>query len=107
MGVDFAVGNECWNEDAGGICIGCGCCAEDPIERCESRIAVLEERIFNLQHDMRDPHKEFDFEQDTWVNTYYDYETPEHLIEEYEQQIVHYRYVLRSLRMKQREAVPA
>lgn len=105
--MDMCVGSECWNEDAGGICIGCGCCSVDPVERCESRIAVLEERIFNLEHDMREPHKEFDFEHDTWVQAFYDYETPERLIEEYERQISHYRHVLSSLRSRHCEAVPA
>lgn len=97
--MELYAGDTCWNEDAaGGACIGCGCCSEDPEERYESRIDVLEERIFNLEKEIHSPHKEFDFERDGWVSTLFDYTTPERQIEHWQDQISYYRCRLRDIR---------
>lgn len=108
--MEMYAGDNCWNADAaGGACIGCGCCSEDPIERYEARIDVLEERIFNLEKDMHGPHKEFNFESDAWVSSYYDYSDPEEKIEHWKEQISYYRGRLREIRreMRDNERAPA
>jgi len=110
VAMEMCAGRDCWNEDSGGVCLACGCCSDDPLERCESRIAVLEERIFNLECQMREPHKEFSFERDGWVRAAYDYETPRHLIAKYEQQIAYYegvrRKLMRQMERRERDSVP-
>lgn len=47
---------KCWNTEAtgGAFCIACGCCAKDPVERYESRVLVLEERIHELKTVLKD-----------------------------------------------------
>ncbi len=52
----------CWmtEETHGAFCLGCGCCSEDLQERYESRIQVLEERVYNLETKARD--YEYDYE---------------------------------------------
>lgn len=72
--MDFGVSGNCWNVEASGgaICVGCGCCSEDPIERCESRIQVLQERIYDLRKQAEEDDVYFDFEQDSYVHTYRD-----------------------------------
>ena len=45
--IDFAVRKNCWNLEAMcyGNCYGCGCCVNDKRQRCENRIAYLEEML--------------------------------------------------------------
>ena len=47
---------KCWNTETtgGAFCIACGCCAKDPVERYESRVLVLEERIHELKTVLKD-----------------------------------------------------
>ena len=45
--VDIEPQKKCYNLQARlyGICEGCGCCADDPLERCRNRIAYLEREL--------------------------------------------------------------
>ena len=45
------VKKNCWNpyDSYGEICVGCGCCSDDPLERAKARLAVSEE---HLQRDI-------------------------------------------------------
>ena len=47
MNICVAVKNNCWNlfDSYGEICVHCGCCAKDPIERTKSRIEVTKEHL--------------------------------------------------------------
>ena len=42
--LDFAVRKNCWNlyDSYGEICVRCGCCSADPIERAKARLEVCE-----------------------------------------------------------------
>lgn len=48
--VDFMAKEDCYNpfESYGMICVGCGCCSENPLARAKARLA-LHERL--LDHD--------------------------------------------------------
>ena len=61
MYVDYAAKGNCWNlwDSYGEICVGCGCCSKDPIERTKNRLRVLEERVeywkdFQRKSDLED-----------------------------------------------------
>lgn len=42
--IDRGVGERCWNvyDSYGEICVGCGCCSQDPETQARSRLAVSE-----------------------------------------------------------------
>ena len=55
--VDFEPKKNCYNIQARcyGICEKCGCCADDPLERCRNRIRYLErELVENVDFDQWD-----------------------------------------------------
>ena len=45
--IDYAVRKNCWNfyDSYGEICVRCGCCSADPIERAKARLEVCERRL--------------------------------------------------------------
>ena len=45
--IDRPVADECWNlyYSYREICVGCGCCAKDPLTRAKARINVLNRMI--------------------------------------------------------------
>lgn len=45
--ISYSISEDCWNIEAWayGICHHCGCCSKDKLERYESRIRLLEERL--------------------------------------------------------------
>ena len=47
-----AVKENCWNlyDSYGEICVHCGCCAADPLERAKARLDVLKERLEEREH---------------------------------------------------------
>lgn len=47
----MSVKRNCWNmfESFGEICVGCGCCSRDPIQRAKSRRNVLKRQIDHFE----------------------------------------------------------
>lgn len=90
--MDFDVSENCWNLEASGgaICVGCGCCSEDPIERCESRIQVLQERIYDLRKQAEEDDICFDFEEDRYIHMHRDNGDIKRKINRYEDMVDYY-----------------
>lgn len=51
MVIDFQARKDCYNqyESFGEICVGCGCCSDDPEERYKARIALADRMIEELE----------------------------------------------------------
>ena len=47
-----SVSERCWNpyDSYGEICVGCGCCSPDPVERATARLEVSKQRLDNELH---------------------------------------------------------
>ena len=43
----YSVTKKCWNpyDSFGEICVGCGCCSDDPIKRAEARLKVSKDQL--------------------------------------------------------------
>ena len=43
----YSVTKKCWNpyDSFGEICVGCGCCSDDPIKRAEARLKVSKDHL--------------------------------------------------------------
>ena len=58
MHICYAVKEKCWNlyDSYGEICVGCGCCSDDPLIRAKARLCVSERRL-QEQLDFDDWHE--------------------------------------------------
>ena len=45
--ISCGVGKNCWNfyDSYGEICVGCGCCSPNPLDRAKARLAFCERRL--------------------------------------------------------------
>jgi len=52
MVIDFQARKDCYNpyESFGEICVGCGCCSDDPEEKFKARIALADRMIEELSN---------------------------------------------------------
>ena len=50
--IDVGVKSNCWNlyDSYGQICVGCGCCSKDPVERAEARYYVALEQLEHFEN---------------------------------------------------------
>lgn len=65
--IDRPVYERCWNpyDSFMEICVGCGCCSTDPLERAKSRLEVSERHLKHfLEFDNWDDDPEFRAEQE-------------------------------------------
>ena len=51
MHISYSVKKKCWNsyDSYGEICVHCGCCSADPLERAKARLAICEEQLEERQ----------------------------------------------------------
>ena len=49
MFIDSPTSKRCWNlyESFGEICVHCGCCSKDPLERSRARLRLLKDLLAN------------------------------------------------------------
>ena len=54
--MDFQPNRKCWNIEGskGQVCVFCNCCHEDKLERYESRLDVLNERIRKYEQQIQE-----------------------------------------------------
>ena len=47
-----SVSERCWNlyDSYGEICVGCGCCSPDPVERATARLEVSKQQLEDFLH---------------------------------------------------------
>ena len=50
--IDVGVKSNCWNlyDSYGEICVGCGCCSKDPVERAKARYYVALEHLKHFEN---------------------------------------------------------
>jgi len=62
MHICYQVKKNCWNfyDSFGEICVGCGCCSDNPVKRAEARLELSKRLLEEREHfDMWDENPEW------------------------------------------------